>query len=102
MSRRRPNYREEEVRGLIETYPDLRAKADTTRAGLRYLVLMADLTRALNHLRREYREVVLLHGLLGYDGATTAALLQVSQQAVSKRYRRAIEEVTYFINGGIE
>lgn len=97
---RRPSYREEEVRGLIETYPELREKVGTHRSGLRFLVMLADLDRAMARLPRKYWEVVLLHGLLGHDQGTTAQLLQVSHQAVSKRYRRAIEEVTYFINGG--
>lgn len=98
---RRPNYREEPVRALIEEYQAVRAKADTTRGGLRVLVQLADLGLALKQLSRTHREVVLLHGLVGLSQEDTAQLLQVSQKTISKRYRRALEEVTYHINGGI-
>lgn len=43
---------------------------------------------------------MLLHGLIGVPQAETARLLHVSQQAVSKRYRRALEEIHYRMNGG--
>jgi len=47
-----------------------------------------------------YWEVVLLHGLIGFSLTETGLLLQVSHQAVSKRYRHGIEEAHYLINGG--
>lgn len=59
-----------------------------------------DLDDALEQLPAKYWEVVLLHGLVGYSQAETAQLLQISQQAVSKRYRQGVEEITYWINGG--
>lgn len=100
MSRRSGRYTEEEVRTLIEEYAALKAKVDTTRPALRFLVMMADLERALKRLPRKYREVVLLHGLVGLSSAETAQHLSVSYQAVSKRYRQALEEVHYLMNGG--
>lgn len=100
MSSRRTSYRAEEVRALIEEYAALREKADTSRSGLRYLVMLADLSRSLEQLPIQYWEVVLLHGLLGISQAETAQLLQVKQQTVSKRYRLGLEEATYLINGG--
>jgi RNA polymerase sigma factor (sigma-70 family) len=100
VARRGSSYSEEEVRTLIEEYAALKAKVDTTRPALRYLVMMADLERALKRLPRKYREVVLLHGLVGLSSAETAKLLHVSYQAVSKRYRQALEEVEYLMNGG--
>lgn len=100
MARRGARYTEEEVRTLIEEYAGIRAKVDTTRPALRYLVMVADLERALKRLPRKYREVVLLHGLVGLSSAETAQHLSVSYQAVSKRYRQALEEVHYLMNGG--
>lgn len=99
-SRGRANYRAEEVRKLIEEYPAVRESADTTRRGLRFLVALADLDKALKRLPLKYWEVVLLHGLIGIPQAETAAILQISQPAVSKRYRQGVEEVEYLLNGG--
>lgn len=94
------DYSPEHVRTLIEEYAGLRERVDTTAAGLRPLVQLADLDRALDRLPLRYWEPVLLHGLLGFPQDEAARLLAVSQQAVSKRYRRALEEIHYFINGG--
>lgn len=96
----REDYAPEHVRTLIEEYAGLRARVDTTPSGLRPLVQLADLNRALARLSRKYREVVLLHGLLGLPQDEAARRLEVSQQAVSKRYRLALEEVHYLMNGG--
>lgn len=101
-SRWRANYREREVRALIEEYAAFRAKENTTRGGLRVLVQIADLDRAMRQLPRKYWEVVLLHGLIGLSQEDTARALSVSQQAVSKRYRHGLEEILYLINGGID
>lgn len=102
MSRRRTSYSAGEVRALIEEYPAFRAAADTSprRRRLDFLVMLADLSRAVDGLEWKYWEVVLLHGLLGIPQTETARLLQVSQASVSKRYRQALEELTYMINGG--
>ena len=100
MARRGSSYTEKEVQALIEEYAALKAKADTTRRGLLILVMVADLELALRRLSRKYREVVVLHGLAGLSSAETAAQLQVSYQAVNKRYRQALEETHYLMNGG--
>lgn len=84
----------------MERYTELRARADTHAAGLRTLVLVIDLERALPYLSRRLWEVVLLHGLLGLDQEATGRLLQVSNQAVSKRYTQAIEWLNFHMNGG--
>lgn len=97
----RSNYRPEYVRlELVEGYAGLVAKVDTTPRGLRYLVELADLHRAFTRLPIEYAEVVLWHGLMRLSQDETARVLKKSQQWVSKRYRYALEEITYFINGG--
>lgn len=96
----RTNYSDGEVRALIEEYAALKEKADTSRSGLRFLVMLADLEKALAQLPLKFWEVVLLHGLLGVPQTEVARLLQVSHQAVSKRYRQGLEEASYLINGG--
>lgn len=96
----RTNYSPEAVAGLVTEYAKRRATADVTRRGLFYLVQLIDLDRAMARLPRKYWEVVLLHGLIGFDQFQTARLLQISQTAVSKRFRQALEELHYLINGG--
>lgn len=87
---------------MVEEYAALRTKADTNPSGMRTLLQLADLNYALARLPLKYWEVVLLHGLLGLSQEQTAEALHVSQQAVSKRYRTGLEDVTYYINGGID
>jgi len=98
----RVSYSEEEVGALIRDYAAFREKAGTTRAGLRVLVRLIDLARAMELLPIKYRGVVLLYGLLGLSLDETAALLHVSHQAVSKRYRQGVEEITFSMNGGYD
>lgn len=52
---------------------------------------------------------MLLHGLLGYPGDQAAELLnsrvknpfyRISKQALLRRYRDALAEITYLMNGG--
>jgi DNA-directed RNA polymerase specialized sigma24 family protein len=97
---RRANYRPEYVRQLVEGYAALVSSADTTATGLRYLVELADLDRALARLSHEYREVVYWHGIRQLPQEDAAFVLQKSQSWVSKRYRDALEDLTYWINGG--
>jgi DNA-directed RNA polymerase specialized sigma24 family protein len=100
MSRSRTSrYDEGEVRGLIECYEVYRASADTTRRGLRALIAIADLNRVLRMLPVKYLRVVLLHGLLGLSERETAGLLQINSKTVPKRYRYALEDVLYLLNG---
>lgn len=98
----RANYKPEHVRHLIEGYAALVNSADTTREGLRYLVELADLDRALARLPQDYAEVVLVHGIAGLSQEAAAEVLQKSQTWISKRYRHALEEITFLINGGEE
>ena len=74
--------------------------SDTTRRGLRYLVQMADLNRALALLPAKLWEAVLVHGLIGLPQQDAAAALHISQQALGKRYRQGVDEVHYWMNGG--
>jgi RNA polymerase sigma factor (sigma-70 family) len=95
----RSRYQPEHVRALVEEYADLRAKVDTTRRGLHFLVQLADLGRALRWLHLQHWEVVLLHGLLGLPQRTVAEVLGTSQSSVRRRYRDALEHLTITMNG---
>jgi DNA-directed RNA polymerase specialized sigma24 family protein len=95
---RRHSYTEEEVRALVEFYEHLRELAlDPNRD---WFATRIDLDAALEQLPAKFWEAVLLHGLIGFSLIETAQLLQISHQAVSKRYRHGLDEVTYIINGG--
>lgn len=100
MPRSPANYTEAEIRALIEHYEIMREAVDTHPRKLGWLALRADLDAVLARLPLKYWEVVLLHGLIGFDQNATAQLLQISQSAVSKRFRKGVEELHYYINGG--
>lgn len=102
MAPRGSSYSPEYVRQLVEGYSALDNSADTTRGGLRFLVELADLNRAFARLPEEFTEVVFWHGVRGLPQDEAAEVLQKSQTWVSKRYRRALEEITFLINGGEE
>jgi hypothetical protein len=85
---------------MIENWQILRSGVSTTRPGIRLLIITADLGRAMKRTSQRYREVVFWHGLVGLSEDRTAELLQISHQAVAKRYRYAIEEIVFLINGG--
>lgn len=87
---------------MVEEYAALREKADTNPGGMRALLQLADLDYVLARLPIKYWEVVLLHGMVGLTQEKTAELLHISHQAVSKRYRQGLEEITFYINGGLE
>lgn len=93
-------YAEEEVRALVEHYEHLRELEGTRPRGLEWLARRADLDAALERLPDSYWEVVLLVGLIGFSQYEAARLLHVSQAAVSKRYRHALEELHYYMDGG--
>jgi len=87
---------------MVAYYPELAATADTTRGGLRFLVWAADLEAAMEKLDLFGWKVILLHGLLGIPQRIVAELLATSQRSVGRRYTDAIEDITFFINGGTD
>lgn len=94
----RTDYSPDHVRALIRDYQSFRARVDTDRAGLNFLVQMADLDRVLALIPRGYREVVLLHGLLGMPQRAVAELLNKGQSTISKRYENALVEIHHQLN----
>lgn len=84
----------------MEHYAELRARADTHAAGLRTLALLIDLSRALPLLPLTLREVVVLHGLAGFDMETVADVLQVHRSTISRRYHEGLEALQFYMNGG--
>lgn len=98
---RRSEYSINEVTRMVATYEQLRESANTRPGrGLHNLARLADLDKALNRLSLDRYRVVLVHGLLGVTQQDTAAALHISQQAVGKRFRYAIEDLHFHMNGG--
>lgn len=98
---RRSDYHTNEVIRMVATYEQLCESASTKPGrGLRDLCRLADLNRALDMLPMDLWKVVLVHGLLGVTQQDTGEALHISQQAVGKRFRLAIEELVYHMNGG--
>lgn len=95
----RPNYTAAEVKALVELYAELREKKDTHH-GLRYLVLLADLDRAIYRMPPKEYQAVLLHGLLGHTVRNAETLLGVSRSTLEDRYQAGIEWLTNYLNNG--
>ncbi len=98
---RRSKYTEGEITRMVMYYQELRQMMDT-KPGRRLdlLLRVADLDNALDRLPMELWRVVLVHGLLGIDRDSAAAVLKISTGATSKRFRQGIEELAYEMNGG--
>lgn len=98
---RRSDYSINEVTRMVATYEQLRESASTKPGrGLLDLARLADLHKALGQLSLDRYKVVLVHGLLGVTQQDTADALHISQQAVGKRFRHAIEALHFHMNGG--
>lgn len=97
----RSDYGRNEVIRMVATYEQLRETASTRPGrGLRDLARLADLNRALDRLPMDLWKVMLVHGLLGVTQQDSGQALSISQQAVGRRFRHAIEELLYHMNGG--
>lgn len=94
----RTEYSPDHVRALVRDYSAFRARVDTDRAGLNFLVQIADLDRVLALIPRSYMEVVLLHGLMGLPQRTVAELLNKGQSTISERFESAMVEITHQLN----
>lgn len=89
------------VRFLIENYRQVCERRDTTPSRLEALVQIADVDSALRFLSDPHYEVVLLHGLIGLTMEQTGIALEITKQAVSKRYALALEDMHFLMNGGM-
>jgi DNA-directed RNA polymerase specialized sigma24 family protein len=93
------NYSTEEVRALVEGFEELREKRDTTRPRLMLLCRLVDIWSAIKRLGPHEYQAVLLVGLHGISENTAGNLLGVHQSTMSRRYTRALEELTTDLNG---
>lgn len=89
------SYTEEEIEALIEGYAELMYKKHRPSI----LVRLADIDRALRRLNQRERAAVVLTGIIGLTNEAAGQLLSISEAAVRKRYRRALEAMYVFLNG---
>lgn len=98
MSKRpyRFNYSDEELSTLVEEYEEL----DSLRSRAFFQVRLMDIDQALKSLPPREYEAVLLCGPIGLTVRTAGALLGVSAQTMSNRYRTGLEKMARYLNGG--
>jgi DNA-directed RNA polymerase specialized sigma24 family protein len=97
---RQPKYGLGEIRRLVGRYEEVSARKDTTNVGLRAVVALADIHRAITALPMGLKQVVLVHGLLGLAGPDAATALSISERAVRHRYEEALKQMEWTLNGG--
>ena len=88
-------YTEKEIEALLEGYAELLYK----KHRLAVLVRLADIDRALRILNRREREALVLTEIVGHTNEAAGRLLGISEAAVRKRARRAVEAIYDFVNG---
>lgn len=89
------SYTEKEIVALVDNYESLRFLRH--RAAIH--VRLMDIEVAMRYLPRKLRDVMLVYGIMRYEQAETGRFLNISQQAVSKRYHQGIEHMLYTLNG---
>lgn len=98
--RRRNNYSYGEIRSIVEEYETLRELKGTERWRLHYLVILADIDKAIGRLNPKEYQAILLCGLLCIADRTAGKLLGVSGETMRKRYLRGLEQLHNDLNGG--
>lgn len=92
----RPNYTVDEVEALVEGYSELAP----VRHKLKWLVRLCDLDIAIRLMPPKEHQAMLLIGLIGLDTRSAGEALGVSHTTAWKRYRRGLEWITLYLNGG--
>ena len=85
---------------MVEWYTVLREVKDTSARGLRWLLLLSDLDRAISHMPPKEYHAVLLHGLLGHVVRDAEVLLGCSKDTLARRYQAGIDWITTYLNYG--
>lgn len=92
----RPNYTLDEVEALVEQYEEFTGMRSWSFMHVRLI----DLDRALAVLRPKERQAVLLCGQMAMTTRTAATFVDASHQTMHRRYRRGIERIVSYLNGG--
>lgn len=92
-------YSTSEVRAIVEGYEELKANADTWGPGLRSLLSLADLRRAIAEMPEDLRRAVLVHGQYRHTIRDAAALLGLSKWEAFELYHAGLSWLVTFLNG---
>lgn len=92
------NYSFDEVEALVEGYTELQP----VRHKLPWLVRLCDIDIALRTMPPKEYQATLLIGLLGFDTRTAGRLMGASHVTMWKRYRRGLQWLTSYLNGGYD
>lgn len=98
-SRPRRNYSLSEVRRLVENWEELHPRKGVHGYPLLVLCQLADLHRTLPRLSYKEREAVLVCGIAGLPVRAAEELLSVDHATAARRYNRALEKLTTYMNG---
>lgn len=98
----KPNYREREVRAIVERYEELQYQKGTEGYQLRNLLTLVDIQRALQYARLSAieRQAVYLHGIANMTTREAGEVMRRNKDIVRKHYLRGIEKLTSYLNGG--
>lgn len=88
-------YDENELIALLDNYMVLRYMKHRPTIHVRLM----DLEVALRHLPRKLFNAVLVYGILRFDLRYAGEALEISHEAVRKRYRQGIEQMLFTLNG---
>lgn len=96
MTARRPwgRYTEDEIEALVEGYAELIYRKDRPSI----LVRLADLDQAMRLLNRRELESLWLTRIVGLTNEAAGQILGVSEAAIRKRVRLALETIYDFLN----
>ena len=100
MSLSRSSYGLGEIRWLVEGYTMHYERRDTTETGLRYVIALEDLRRAIRRLPDELWQALVAYGIAGMTYVAAAGALQVSERAIRTRYADALKHLHWTLNGG--
>lgn len=92
-------YRRREIKALVDGYLELRGQRSTYGSGLRTLLHLADLERAIRKLPPAEYQAILIHGLLRHTFRDASVVLGVSRSTLYERYESGLSWLAHFLNG---
>lgn len=98
-SRPRRSYSRAEVQRVVEAWDVLHERKGVYGHPLLILCQLADLQKALPRLSYKEREIVLVCGIVGLSVRAAEKFLGVNYRTAARRYARALEKLTIYMNG---
>lgn len=92
-------YSFKEVEALVCNYAELKSAMDVRGPGLRVLLLLADVDRAIANMPPKEYHAILLHGQLSYTLRDAELVLGVSKSTLHDRFTSGINWLVDYLNG---